>query len=78
MPTIVRDDGIIFVIHTNDHLPAHVHVKLQDGKECRINLMSGKFMDAAPAGMTKKIRESYFRNAGTILAAWEKYHPSES
>ena len=75
MPTVARADGISFVIHSNDHLPPHVHVKLSDGSECRINLVSGEFMDAAPAGMKKKIMKSYIENLEAIWATWEEYHP---
>ena len=78
MPTVARENGIRFVIYPNDHLPPHVHVKLSDGSECRINLVSGEFIDTAPAGMARKIKESYFENVEDIWAAWEKYHPNES
>jgi hypothetical protein len=37
MPTVLRVDGFEFVIHTNDHAPANVHVFNADG-ECRITL----------------------------------------
>ena len=73
MPTIVRDNGFSFVIYPNDHLPPHVHVKLRDGRECRIDLRSGDFMDAAPVGMTSNIRKSCFENVEEIWAAWEIY-----
>ena len=77
MPTVARDNGITFVIHVNDHQPPHVHVKLVDGRECRINLVSGEFMDTTPAGMMRNIRNSYFENVEDIWTAWEKYHPDE-
>ena len=50
-------------------------MKLSDGSECRINLVSGEFMDAAPAGMKKKIMKSYIENLEAIWATWEEYHP---
>jgi Domain of unknown function (DUF4160) len=37
MPTIVRKDGFNVVIYSNDHNPAHVHVKKNSG-EVRIQL----------------------------------------
>ena len=76
MPTVARENGIRFVIYPNDHLPPHVHVKLTDGRECRIDLRSGDFMDDAPPGTMNRIRESYFENVAAIVAAWEKYHPN--
>ena len=77
MPTIVRDNGFSFVIYPNDHHPPHVHVKMRDGRQCRIDLLSGEFMDTPPAGMARSIRNSYFNNVADIWAAWERYHADE-
>ena len=78
MPTVVRDNGFSFVIYPNDHLPPHVHVKMRDGRQCRIDLVSGDFIDAPPAGMVSNIRKSYFDNVAEIWTAWERYHDGEA
>ena len=76
MSTAARyDDRMRFVIHPNDHNPPHVHVKLQNGDECRINLISGEFMDSPPAGMRRIIKRRYLDNIEDLFAEWEKYHP---
>lgn len=37
MPTILRSNGFLFVIHPNDHEPPHVHI-FRAGAEMIINL----------------------------------------
>lgn len=78
MPTVARHNGFRFVIYPNDHLPPHVHVKMRDGRECRIDLLTGDFMDLPPAGMASNIRESYFDNVAEIWEAWERYHAHDA
>lgn len=50
MPTVLRMDGLRVVIWSNDHRPAHVHVKSADG-EAVFNL---NCPDGPP-----ELRESY-------------------
>ncbi len=78
MPTVVRVDGMSFVIHPNDHPPPHTHVKLDGGREYRINLLSRDFMDAQPKGKKRrKIMKVYDENLEKIWSAWEKYHSDD-
>ena len=37
MPSVIRQDGFVFMIYTDDHEPMHTHVK-KAGKEIIINL----------------------------------------
>ena len=68
-----------FVVHSNDHFPPHVHVRLNDGREYRINLISSDFMDGTPpSGIRKKIMKAYDENVERIWSAWESMHPSDS
>ena len=76
MPTVSRFRGGRFVINTNDHNPPHVHVIFDDGESCRIELLSGEFMDLPPQGMERTIRRAYFENAEAIWNEWERLHPS--
>ena len=77
MPTVSRFRGGRFVVNTNDHNPPHVHVILDDGENCRINLLSGEFMDSPPRGMERTIRRAYFESAEAIWNEWERLHPSD-
>jgi hypothetical protein len=76
MPTVAREGGVQFVVHTRDHEPPHVHVRLPDDKEVRINLNDGSFMDPVPKGKEKAIKQAYRRHAEAIREAWEEYHAS--
>ena len=60
MPTVARFKGGRFAVNPNDHNPPHVHVFLDDGESCRIELLSGEFMDSPPRGMERTIRRAYF------------------
>lgn len=79
MPTIDRPNGFRVLIHTNDHPPAHVHVRNADG-EVRIALGDE---DAAPWLMSRRgMRDPDARKALEIveakqteyLADWEAIH----
>jgi hypothetical protein len=68
-----------FVVHSKDHSPPHVHVRLNDRSEYRIDLISGEFMDSAPApGMRRKIMKAYNENIERIWSKWEEMHPGDS
>lgn len=72
-------DGVKFVVNANDHVPPHVHVRLNDGSEYRINLISGDFMDGTPpSGIRKKIMKAYNENIDRIWKEWERMHPSDN
>lgn len=76
MPTIARyDDGMRFVIRSNDHAPPHAHIEMSNGEEWRIDLLSGEFIDQPPARVRKIITRRYRDKAEELLAEWEKYHP---
>ena len=77
MPAVVRTDEFRFVIYANDHAPPHVHVKLRDGQDCRIDLLTGDFMDTPPRGTQRRITKAYYNNIDVIWAEWEKYHADE-
>ena len=76
MPTVAREGEVEFIVHTRDHHPPHVHVVLPDGKELRINLNDGSFMDPMPNGKGNVIAEAYRKHAEAIREAWEEYHAS--
>ncbi|MDH7505855.1 MAG: DUF4160 domain-containing protein [Candidatus Acetothermia bacterium] len=62
------------MVHTRDHDPPHVHVRLPDGKEVRINLNGGGFMDPIPRGKGVEIEQAHRKYVEAIRKAWEEYH----
>ena len=46
MPTVGREGEFEFVVHTREHAfeSPHVHVRLSDGTDVRIELAGGTFM----------------------------------
>lgn len=77
MPRI-KTEWESFVVYANDHLPPHVHCRLKDGTEYRIDLRSGHFIDNEPSsGMKKRIMKSYQENVDRILTSWEDLHSAD-
>lgn len=75
---IAKADWGSIVVYANDHHPPHVHCKLGDGTEYRIDLRSGHFIENEPSsGMKKRIMKSYEENFDGILEAWESLHPAD-
>ena len=77
MATVARFDWGRFVVNANDHNPPHVHVKLTDGSEYRMNLLSNDFMDTQqPRGRARRaIERAYKENILAIWSEWERLHP---
>jgi hypothetical protein len=75
MPTVVRDGEFEFAIHTRElpFEPPHVHVWFE-GKDVRIELGKGTFMEEPPAGKRRAIREAFARHAHVIRRSWEEIH----
>jgi hypothetical protein len=49
MPTIIRQDSLRVVIHTNDHLPAHVRVIMEISQKLETEISR-----ARQAGLTAR------------------------
>lgn len=78
MPLVAEEGEFKFTVRTRgEHPPPHVHVKCSDGSEVRINLNDGSFMDPAPKGKARAIKQAYRKHAVKIREAWDKYHASE-
>ncbi len=81
MVTVLREAGFRFVIYTDDHEPAHVHV-IGDG-ELKVALRDG---DALPqlvraigmkAGDRRKAMDIVRANQSMLLARWQEIHGGE-
>ena len=76
MPTVVIEGQYRFVVNTRENAfePPHVHVWVANEDVCRIELLSGTFMDSPPPGTLRDIRMIYRRYATQILETWDAIH----
>ena len=76
MPTIVVDGRFRFVVNTreNPREPPHVHVWEVNESVCRIDLVSGLYMDEPPPGSYRAIMTAFLRHADAIQGAWNDIH----
>ncbi len=76
MPTVAIEGQFRFIVNTreNDFEPPHVHVWVGNESTCRIELLSGTFMDSPPPGTHGDIMEAYRRHAAWILETWDAIH----
>lgn len=75
MVTVYRAHGLRFIIYTQDHEPAHVHVRSADG-EARINLLDGRLMSSfgLSAPDLRRAMAEVMEQRQRLLAAWETIH----
>jgi hypothetical protein len=76
-PTVLRESGYQFIIFTNDHPPAHVHVR-RSGKAARIRLEPVEILDSHEFNTRElgKILSIVEENQDVILEAWDAIHES--
>ena len=79
MATVLRIDGYVVRIWSNDHLPRHVHV-FKDKGECVINLVGKdgnpelrEFYDLKRKEVAKAIR-IVADNQEKLIEAWNRIH----
>jgi hypothetical protein len=75
MPTVAREKGCEFIVHTRElpFEPPHVHVRFGDD-EVRIELNGGTFMEEPPTGRRRAILQAYARHAEAIRLTWARLH----
>ena len=76
MPTVARVGRVDFKIYTreNSFEPPHVHVWIGSEEQCRIELISGDFMEAPPPGTERTIRQALADVAEEINRKWHEIH----
>jgi hypothetical protein len=73
-PTVLRVQGFAFVIHLNDHLPAHVHVYRSEGR-CRILIQDDIAMTHYEIMKGTDTRRALARqNVAFLRRKWEEIH----
>ncbi len=75
MPTVAQEGEFEFIVHTREQRfePPHVHVRF-GGKEVRIELNSGTFMEDPPSGKRAAILKAYKKHAVRIRQVWDEIH----
>lgn len=76
MPTIIRFKKIRIAVHTNDHLPAHVHAIGIDGQEAKISLDDCEaFYVRKFSERDVKLIEAFVKENYKLLSdKWREYH----
>lgn len=75
MPTVLRIDGLRFMIYPNDHPPAHVHI-IGAGWMVVINLLGPEVREVV--GCSEQDARRALRlaeeNRAQLLVAWRRIH----
>ena len=76
MPTVVLEGPFRFIVNTRENAfePPHVHVWMNNESVCRIELLSGSFMDNPPPGTHRNIMDAYEKHAARIFETWDAIH----
>lgn len=77
MPRVFEEEGCKFMIYTNDHEPAHVHVLVGDGIiiiELDDNATISKTVGKLKASDIRKAQRLTLANRDRLLAAWSNIH----
>lgn len=75
MPTLLRAENYRVLAYAGDHPPPHVHVKLSDGRDCTVDLVSFKIVRRI---VEREVREAmaWIRsNQSVLLGEWKRNNP---
>ena len=77
-PTIFRQGGWQIIIHTDDHTPAHVHIRRGSTEVARVKLDPIELWDSKGINTREvgAILEIIRENQAVLLAEWDKFHSS--
>jgi len=75
LPTILRIEGLRFVVYPNDHPPAHVHV-IGPGWIVVVNLAEPEVREVIRCSETdaRRVLRLADQHRPALMQAWEKYH----
>lgn len=75
MPIIQRFTSSRIVLHAGDHLLPHGHVKLNDGRECTVELDSLSITGRVLVREIRQELEWIQMNRQSLHMAWQRYNP---
>lgn len=75
MPTVLRVEGLRFVVYPNDHPPAHIHV-IGPGWVVVVNLIGLELREAIGCNEaeTRRVLRLVAAHRAALLEAWRRWH----
>jgi hypothetical protein len=76
--TVLKQGPWQIVIHTDDHTPAHVHVRRASNEVARVQLVPVELWDSYDLNTRELgvILAIIGENQEFLLSEWDKYHPN--
>jgi Domain of unknown function (DUF4160) len=77
MPEIHREDGYVFFVWSNDHLPPHVHIK-KGGAAAKLELRRGRVVwrEGFKGKDIRQVERIFRQNSSKIWSWWhERFGP---
>ena len=75
MPVLQRFAASRILLYAGDHLLAHVHVRLSDGRECTVDIETLAIKGRIAAREIREELEWIASNHPTLLDEWRRYNP---
>jgi hypothetical protein len=75
MPILKQFPACRVVIYAGDHLAAHVHIQLRDGRECTVELDSLKIKGSVAPREVRAALLWVQQNRGRLYGEWQRYNP---
>jgi hypothetical protein len=75
MPVLQKFSSSRVVMYAADHLLAHVHVILRDGRECTVELDSGKIVGRITAREIREALQWIESNRAWLHEEWRRLNP---
>jgi hypothetical protein len=75
MPVLHKLSASRVVMYAGDHLLAHVHVQLSDGRECTVDLDSLKIVGRIAAREIKAELQWIETNRARLHGEWRRLNP---
>lgn len=75
MPVLQKFASSRVVVYAADHLPAHVHVILRDGRECTVEIDSLKIVGRIPQREIREALDWIKSNRASLREEWRRLNP---
>lgn len=75
MPTLQRFPASRVLMYADDHLLPHVHVKLNDGRECTVNIDTREIKGRIAASEIRDELTWIASNRALLHGEWRRYNP---
>ena len=75
MPTLQRFPASRVLMYADDHLLPHVHVKLNDGRECTVDIDTREIKGRIAAREIRDELTWIASNRALLHGEWRRYNP---